>query len=195
MTIEGLFRNLPSLATRRLLLRPLTLEDAPAMFAYASDPEVTRYVTWPTHRSLDDSLAFLHSVIEAYRRDEIAPWGIVLGAIGGLIGTCGFVDCRSAHRRAELGYALGRCYWGQGYMTEAVRAVIAFSFDQLALNRIEALCEPPNVGSSRVMEKAGMTYEGLLRQYLCYQGRCRDLEIYSILRRDREPPLAPSTSP
>jgi ribosomal-protein-alanine N-acetyltransferase len=190
MTIDGLFRDLPPLHTARLLLRPLVLEDAPAMFAYASGPEVTRYVTWPAHRSADDSLAFLRSVIEAYDRDEVSPWGIVLRASGVLIGTCGFVDWQPAHQRAELGYALGRSYWGQGYMTEAAHAVVASGFAYLELNRIEALCEPPNVGSARVLEKVGMTYEGLLREYLCYQGRRRDLKVYSILRRDWVPPSA-----
>jgi ribosomal-protein-alanine N-acetyltransferase len=195
MTAEGVFRNLPPLRTERLLLRPLGLDDAAAMFAYASDPEVTRYVTWPAHRTVDDSLAFLHSVIEAYKRDEVAPWGVVLRAGGVLIGTCGFVDYQPARQRAELGYALGRLSWGQGYMSEAVRAVIAFGFNHLKLNRVEAMCEPPNIGSSRVMEKVGMTYEGLLREYLCYQGRCRDLKIYSILRREWSPPPPGATSP
>jgi ribosomal-protein-alanine N-acetyltransferase len=103
MTNEGLFQNLPSLSTRRLLLRPLVLEDAPAMFAYASDPEITRYVTWPAHRTLDDSLAFLQSVVDAYRQNQVAPWGVVLRSPGVLIGTCGFADYQPAHRSVANG--------------------------------------------------------------------------------------------
>jgi ribosomal-protein-alanine N-acetyltransferase len=184
--MEGLFRDLPVLHTERLRLRPLTEADAPAMFAYASDPVVRRYVTWPAHRSPEDSRDFIRSVLEAYRRDQVAPWAIVLRESDEAIGTGGFVDWEPQHRRAELGYALGRRYWGRGFMTEAVRSVIDLGFGRTALNRIEALCEPANVGSARVMEKLGMTYEGLLREYFCYQGRCRDLEIRSILRREWE---------
>jgi ribosomal-protein-alanine N-acetyltransferase len=192
MNLDGLFHRLPLLVTERLLLRPLTLEDVAAIFAYASDPEVARYVTWPAHRTVDDSLAFLQSVLDDYAADRVAPWGIVPRTTDEPIGTCGFVDWQPAHQRAELGYALARPSWGRGYMTEAVGAVISFGFEHMGLNRIEALCEPPNVGSSRVMEKLGMSYEGLLRSYMCYGGGCRDLKIYSILRHEwRTPPNRP----
>jgi RimJ/RimL family protein N-acetyltransferase len=86
--------------------------------------------------------------------------------------------------RAELGYWTGVPYWGQGYMTEAVRAVIAFGFDTLGLHRIQATAYPRNVGSWRVMEKAGMTYEGTLREFYVKNGVPEDARMYAVLRSD-----------
>jgi len=103
-----------------------------------------------------------------------------------MIGTCSFGSWERDHRRAEIGYVLNRRYWGQGYMTEVVRAIIAFGFRELGLNRIQARCEVPNIGSARVMEKAGMSFEGVLRQQLFEKGSYRDMKMYSILRSEWE---------
>jgi ribosomal-protein-alanine N-acetyltransferase len=88
------------------------------------------------------------------------------------------------HARAELGYAIGRAWWGQGLMTEAVVEAIRYGFEELGLNRIEARCLTYNIGSARVMEKAGMTYEGTIREQVFYKGSFDDLKLYSILRRE-----------
>ena len=185
---RGVFADLPELETERLLLRKMRLDDAEAMFAYASDPEVTRYVLWETHRSVVDSESFLRSATEGYERGDFGGWGVVLKDDGAFVGTCG-VDAGYApeHARAELGYVLSREHWGKGLMTEAVRAVIAFGFEQLSLNRIQARCIAENVASARVMEKAGMTHEGTLRESEFIKGAYRDIELYSILRREYRP--------
>jgi len=182
----GFFRNLPVLETERLILRPLTLGDVEDVYAYASDPEVARYTTWEAHRSVDDSRAFVEAQVKAYEEDQIAPWAMVLRETGRVIGTTGFVAWAPQHARAELGYAMGRSYWGRGLMTEAVRAVVACGFTQMELNRIEARCIPENRASARVMEKVGMRYEGLLREVMYSKGRFVDLCLYAILRRDWE---------
>lgn len=88
------------------------------------------------------------------------------------------------HGRGEIAYALNRAYWGNGYMPEAAAAVLAFGFDTLQLNRIEARCEVDNLPSERVMQKLGMQFEGVLRQHVQVQGRYRDLKLYSILREE-----------
>jgi [ribosomal protein S5]-alanine N-acetyltransferase len=180
------FEDLPELETERLLLRKLRLEDARAMFAYASDPEVTRYVLFDTHRSIEDSVAFLRFAVEGYERGDFGGWGVVLKDSGAFVGTCG-VDYGYApeHARAELGYVLAREHWGKGLMPEAVRAVIRFGFGRMELNRIQARCIAENTASARVMEKAGMTYEGTLREYELIKGAYRDMKFYSILRRER----------
>ena len=182
---ERVFADLPELETERLILRSMRLDDAEAMHAYASDPEVTRYVLWDTHRSIEDSESFLRLVTEGYARGDFGGWGIVLREDGAFVGTCG-LDAGYApeHARAELGYVLSREHWGKGLMTEAVRAVIAFGFEQLSLNRIEARCIAENTASVRVMEKAGMTYEGTLREREFIKGAYRDIKLYSILRRE-----------
>jgi [ribosomal protein S5]-alanine N-acetyltransferase len=182
---DGVFADLPELETERLVLRKMRLDDAEAMFAYASDPEVTRYVLWDTHRSIEDSESFLRSATEGYERGDFGGWGIVLKDDGAFVGTCG-VDAGYApeHARAELGYVLSREHWGKGLMPEAVRAVIAFGFEKLSLNRVEARCIAENTASARVMEKAGMTYEGTLREREFIKGAYRDIKLYSILRRE-----------
>ena len=88
------------------------------------------------------------------------------------------------HARGEIGYALARKYWGQGLMTEAVRAMLDYGFNTLHLNRIEARCDVENAGSWRVMEKVGMKFEGVLRQNIMLHGRARDARMYAILRED-----------
>jgi len=180
--IDEILKDLPTLETERLILRKMAPSDAEAVFAYASDPEVTRYVIWETHRSIEDSRAFLE--LESSKRESGGEpeWGIVYKGDHRFIGTCGIVSWDPDHARAELGYVLSRDYWGRGLMAEAVRAVISFGFQRMNLNRIEARCTAENAASARVMEKAGMTHEGTMRQREVIKGAYRDMELYAILR-------------
>lgn len=177
-----ILKDLPTLETDRLILRKMTPEDARAVFAYASDPEVTRYVIWETHRSIEDSRAFLDFAAGKYESGGEPDWGIVYKGDHRFIGTCGIVSWKPYHARAELGYALSRDYWGRGLMAEAVRAMISFGFDRMNLNRIEARCIAENAASARVLEKAGMLYEGTLRKRELIKGEHRDIKVYSVLR-------------
>lgn len=183
-TIPDLFCDLPTLVTPRLCLRKLTIADVDDVFAYASDPLVSRYTLWQTHRSRLDSERFIEAELAKYDCLQPASWAIVHQGASKVIGTCGFGFWHSAHARIEVGYALGRAYWGQGLMPEALQAVITFCFSALPLNRIEALCLVENHASARVMEKVGMRYEGLLREAFCHRGRYCDLKLYSILQSD-----------
>ena len=186
--IEDVFGDLPTLETERLVLRKMRLDDAADLFEYASDPEVSTYTTWGPHQSLDDSREFLTRILGLYENCELAEWGIVHKADAKFIGTCGFVDWSPYHSRAEIGYAMSRKYWGLGLMTEAARRVIAFGFENMQLNRVEARCMIENIGSARVMEKSDMSYEGILREHMYAKGQYDDLKIYSILRREWESP-------
>lgn len=183
--IGEVLKDLPTFETDRLILRKMTPDDVEAVFAYASDPEVTRYVSWETHLSIEDSRAFLDLATSKYRSGGEPDWGIVYKGDHRLVGTCGIVSWEPYHARAELGYALSRDYWGRGFMAEAVRAMISFGFNKMNLNRIEARCIAENVASARVMEKAGMLYEGTLRQRELIKGEHRDMKVYSILRDER----------
>lgn len=184
MTIADIFADLPVIETERLLLRRMTLEDADDLFAYAVDPEVSRFTTWSPPATIDDSRAFISAVIKRYERNDVAEWGVVHKSDGKFIGTCGFINWDTTHNRAEIAYALSRVYWKHGYMPEAVGAVIAFGFLQMELNRIEAKCVSENTGSAHVMEKNGMHKEGTLRQYMYAKGNYHDLDLYAILRSD-----------
>jgi RimJ/RimL family protein N-acetyltransferase len=180
--VREALKALPTLETDRLILRKMTLDDAEAIFAYASDPEVTRYVTWETHHSIEDSRAFLELALDKYESGGEPDWGIVYKGDHHFVGACGLVTWETVHARAEVGFVLSREYWGRGLMPEAVRALFSFGFDMMNLNRIEARCIAENVASARVMEKAGMTHEGTLRQREYIKGAHRDMKLYAILK-------------
>jgi ribosomal-protein-alanine N-acetyltransferase len=185
MQEQSIFANLPDLETERLILRRLTLEDAPSMFEYAADPEVPRYMTWDPHETIDDTYNFLQMVLPSYDDPltDVWTWGIVLKQTGRVVGGCSIWG-RGTNSRAELGYWIGRPFWGRGLVAEAAQAMIKLGFEQMDLNRIEARCFIENTASARVMEKCGMKYEGTLREQMLVKGRFRDCKLYAILRRD-----------
>jgi ribosomal-protein-alanine N-acetyltransferase len=173
---------LPVLETPRLILRSLSEDDAADVFAYASDPEVARFVPWEAHRSLEDSRRFIAGTLERAARGEPDTWGIVERASGKVIGTIRMGHLHPVHARADIGYVIGRAYWNRGLTTEAVRAVLRFGFAELRLNRIFAVCHVDNRASERVMQKAGMRYEGTLRGVALVKGVFEDRKLYAILQ-------------
>ncbi|HVZ37709.1 MAG TPA: GNAT family protein [Candidatus Kapabacteria bacterium] len=182
MANTSIFTDLPTLETERLILRPPRMEDDQAVFAYASDPVVSRHTVWETHRTIDDSRSFLAMMLEFLKHGEPASWAFEEKSTGLMIGTGGFGSWNQQHARAEIGYTLGRSWWNRGYTTEATRAIIGFGFSCLSLNRIEAYCFVENDASARVLLKCGMEYEGLLRERIHSKGAYRDLKVFSILR-------------
>ncbi len=181
MKIEDVFAKLPRLETDRLLLRKIEPWDEADMYAYCADPEVSRYTSWSAHPGIDYTRSFIEWLTGKYNDGQVAPWGIVEKASGTLIGTIGFVHWEPAHAKAELGYALSREYWNRGIMSEAVRRILSFGFETMGLIRIEARCLPDNTGSSRVMEKVGMSYEGRLRKQAAVKGKQEDMLLYSAI--------------
>ncbi|MGN0772148.1 MAG: GNAT family N-acetyltransferase [Christensenellales bacterium] len=148
------------LTTDRLILRPLTLQDAPSVFDnWASDDEVTKYLTWPTHRSVEDSTAYLTMCGSEYNKPDNYQWGIVLKDSGELVGNISVVGINSAWQEAELGWVLGRAWWGLEIMPEAAGKVIEFLFEQVGFKRIFAKYDTANAKSGRVMQKLGMKHE------------------------------------
>jgi ribosomal-protein-alanine N-acetyltransferase len=184
MQVSDIFGQFPVLETERTRLRKVTAEDAEAMFRYCADPEVSRYTTWYPHIAIDDTLGFIGHLANKYDKGELAPWGIEDKATSALIGTCGFVHWHTAHSSAELGYALSREYWNKGIMTEAAGEIVKFGFREMELARIEARCLVPNIGSAKVMEKLGMSYEGTMRKVVWNKGAHRDLKLYAIVKED-----------
>lgn len=172
------------LVSNRLVLRRITLDDAKDIFEYAADGEVSRFVTWEQHRSIEDTLAFLNIVIQKYNNKQPSEWAIVEKQSNKLIGMCGWVYVNENHRRAEIGYVLSRKYWNQGYMSEVVSQILEFGFNTLNLNRIEARCYAENTASERVMQKAGLRYEGLLREQMIIKGSNVDIKMYALLKKE-----------
>ncbi len=180
----GLFFTMPPLETDRLVLRRLEMNDAQDIFDYGRDPEVARHVLWEPYESVSECRGYIRTMQRRYRLGDPASWGVELKASGRVVGTIGYMWYQEEHGSAEVGYSLAREQWGRGLMTEALKAVIAHSFETLHLNRLEAQHELTNPASGRVMQKCGMTYEGTLRQRLRNKGRYVDVALYAILRSD-----------
>ena len=184
MNVKDFFGDLPTLRTKRLVLRKLSLDDARDMFAYASNPQMTRFTTWDAHRSIDDSRAFLAQALNKYENGQAMDWGIVDAATNQVIGTCGLTNFSEQHQRGDLGYGIAVPYWGKGYMTEAARAAIDCAFRMLPMNRLQSCCNVHNIGSARVMEKLGMIHEGTFRQFFRFRDQPHDVKWYSLLRNE-----------
>jgi [ribosomal protein S5]-alanine N-acetyltransferase len=171
------------LETDRLLLRPATQADAESIFqTFAQDPEVTRYTTWRPHTSIAQTLEFLAGCEQAWHADRRFPYGITLKGSDSAIG---LLEIRLEDFKAELGYGIGKAYWGKGYSTEAARTLIDWALAQPSIYRVWAVCDVDNIGSRRVMEKTGMQREGILRKEIIHPNistEPRDCYLYSIVK-------------
>lgn len=181
-----------SIETERLVLRRFSVRDAEAMYQnWASDPEVTRYLTWPAHAGVETSKAVLSDWAASYARKNCYQWAIVLKDRGDEpIGSIGAVDMNEEISKVQIGYCLGRAWWHQGIMSEALKAVMEFFFDTVGVNRVEGRHDPRNPHSGMVMEKCGMRYEGTLRSAdRNNQGIC-DACWYALLKSERSIPAS-----
>lgn len=171
------------LSTERLILRRYTVEDAESMYNnWASDDEVTKYLTWPTHTSVEVTKTVLAAWIKQYKKHDYYHWGIVLKETDELIGDIAVVRINEKTKTAMLGYCMGSKWWGRGIMPEAGKTVVKYLFEEIGCNRIEAAYDKNNPKSGRVMQKIGMQYEGTLRAAgYCNQGVIDEV-FYSILK-------------
>lgn len=174
------------LETERLILRKVTLNDAQDMYNnWGSDPLVSRYVTWETHKSVEDSLEFIKFLEESYTKDNTYQWLVVLKENNTPIGTVGGVRVDEKNNTIEIGYCYGRNYWNKGYATEALKKVITFLFEEVEVETIYARHLTENPASGKVMEKSGLTYEGILRKrILDKEQKMKDIASYSITKED-----------
>lgn len=175
------------LETERLILRRYEPADADAMYRnWASDPEVTKYLMWPTHESVSVSRAVMDSWVKNYADEKYYQWAIVLKENGEKpVGDIAVVQQNEQTDTVHIGYALGRAYWHKGIMSEALKAVMDFMFDVVGANRVESRHDPRNPHSGGVMRKCGMQYEGTLRSAdWNNQGIC-DACYYALLKQDR----------
>ncbi|KYG29374.1 GCN5 family acetyltransferase [Alkalihalobacillus trypoxylicola] len=184
MRVQDIYGDLPEIKTERLRLRKWKKEDLESLYAYGSNENVTKYVTWDTYSSYDDAERFIEQILQQYEQQQISPWAIEWRKTGDVIGNVDFVNWNIQDRRAELGYVLNESYWNKGVMTEAVKALIQFGFEKMNLVRLEAKCFEENIGSAKVMEKSGMLYEGKMRKYKYIKGIHQNIKIYSILKED-----------
>jgi RimJ/RimL family protein N-acetyltransferase len=171
------------LKTERLRLRKAKLADAEAIFRqYAQDPEVTRYVSWRAHRNLDETREYVQMCLLAWDVGKAFHWVIESAEDKQVMG---MIIARVNAEKWELGYVLARAYWRQGYMTEALKAIIAWALKQKEIHRVWAVCDVDNLASARVMEKIGMAREGILKRWSLHPNLSdepRDSFCYAITK-------------
>ena len=169
--------------TPRLQLRKPVLADAEAIFRqYAQDTEVTKYLTWEPNSKVEETREFVRMCLQSWQEGRSFHWAIVRKKDRQLLG---MITARVEGHKWELGYVLARPYWGRGYMTEAVTALIDWALKQPLIYRIWSVCDLDNPASARVMEKAGMRCEGVLRRWSVHPNigpTPRDSYCYSITK-------------
>lgn len=174
--------------TERLVLREFQKTDWKEVQAYASDPEVVRFMNWGPNTE-EETRRFVQGSI-AYQREKPRvkySLAVVIRDLNRLIGGCGIYESNPDNSEGWIGYCLNRQSWGQGYATEAARALLEFGFRHLNLHRIFATCDPVNTASAQVMEKIGMQFEGRLRENMSAKGKWRDSLLYAMLDHEWKP--------
>lgn len=171
----------PSLTTERLLLRPLTLADAPEVQRLAGAREIAATTAAIPHPYPDGAAeAWIETHAGRFDRGEAAVFAVTRRAHGAMLGVVG-LEINAEMQRAELGYWIGKPYWNQGYCSEAAAAVVRFALFDLGLQRVFACHFSGNPASGRVMQKVGMRHEGTLRRHTLKWGEVHDLEMYGLL--------------
>jgi RimJ/RimL family protein N-acetyltransferase len=184
-------KDWPLLRTQRLLLRPFNSEDASEVRALAGDKDIastTSAIPHPYEAGLAEAWIATHD--QAFQQGKSVVLAITLPATDRVIGAMG-LEINQEHRRAEIGYWVGKPYWNNGYCTEAVHALLQYGFGVLGLDRIYAYHFTRNPASGRVMQKANMKHEGRMRQHLLKWGVREDMEVYGILRVEFTPASGP----
>lgn len=175
-------KEFPIIETERLMLRQVTTTDAADMFDYLSDEDVVKPMGLDPFQTVKDVWDEIEWYTSIYEEGTGIRWGITLKDSGKVIGSCGFLNRIPKHYRAEVGYELSKDHWGQGIASEALEAVVKYGYHHLQLERIEALIEPENVPSQKLVERQGFLREGLLRHYEFARGKFDDLYMYSIIK-------------
>jgi [ribosomal protein S5]-alanine N-acetyltransferase len=178
------WEHLPTIDTSRLSLRSISAEDVDDFYKIYSNAEVMRYWSTPPLPNRDAASKLISEIHEGLKRRELLKWGIALRTDDTLIGSVTLFHPDFTHRRTEIGYALGRSYWGQGYMQETLKAVLSYAFETLNFHRIEADVDPRNTASVRTLERLGFQREGYLRERWQVNGEIQDAYFYGLLRPD-----------
>jgi ribosomal-protein-alanine N-acetyltransferase len=177
------FSPFPNLETERLLLRRVDANDINEIFALRSNPETMKYIPRPLVKTDEDALEHIAMIDSKIDSNEGINWAITLKDNPKLIGVIGHYRIKPENYRAELGYMLLPEYHGKGIVSEAVKEAVKYGFQVMKLNSLEAIIDPDNHASAKVLEKNGFVKEAHLKEYEFYEGRFLDTVIYSILNK------------
>ncbi|MGZ4038931.1 MAG: GNAT family N-acetyltransferase [Bacteroidia bacterium] len=175
------FNPFPVIETERLLLREITLADAPDFFLLRSDKETMKYIGKPLHQTVADTEALIQIIIDRVKTNAAINWGISLKEDPKFLGSISYHDITKEHFRAEVGYMLHPSYRKKGITNEALKAVLDFGFAKLKLHSIEAKINPSNTASANLLKKHGFVKEAYFKQNYFFEGSFQDTEIYSLL--------------
>lgn len=173
----------PELSTPRLFLRQLDEGDTDDLFVMRSDEEVMRYVPRPVATSPSDALALIRLVNGMISQNKSITWGITLQGINKVIGTIGFVNFIPEHFRAEVGYMLNPAFQKQGFMQEALTAILDYGFNTLNVHSVQAIVDPDNAASIALLERMHFIREGHFKEDFFYGGKFLDSVYYGLVKK------------
>lgn len=177
------FTPFPNLETERLLLRRVNESDVNEVFALRSNPETMKYIPRPLVKTIDDAFEHIAMINAKIENNEGINWAITYKGSPKLIGILGHYRIKPEHHRAEIGYMLHKEHNGKGIITEAVQEVVKYGFNEMKLHSIEAIIDPENFGSEKVLQKCGFIKEAHFKENEFFEGRFIDSVIYSILNK------------
>lgn len=180
--------KLPTIEAQRVTLRHLEESDTDSLFEIFSDPEALRYWSSPPFKERVEAEKLLAEIHDNFRQKELFQWGIARRSDDQIIGTSTLFRFDDQSRRAEIGYILNRRFWGNGFIGEALTALIGFAFEKMNLHRIEADIDPRNSASVNVVERLGFQKEGLLRERWIVGDEIQDTLFYGLLESDWKKP-------
>ena len=182
--LELNFNPFPVLETERMILRQYMDNDAEALFSFRSNPQAMHFVPRPLHQSTEDALKMIAQITDNIVANTAIGWAVELKESGKVIGSVSFHRIEKEHHRGEIGYMIHPDYWGKGLVTEAAAAAVHYGFTGLRFHSIEAIIDPDNVASARVLEKLNFVKEAHFKENFVQNGRFTDTAIYSLLRAD-----------
>ena len=178
------FSPFPNLETERLLLRRVVATDVKEIFALRSNPETMKYIPRPLLKTDEDALEHIVMIDTKIEANEGINWAITLKDSPKLIGIIGHYRIKLEHYRAEIGYMLLPEFHGKGIVSEALQEAVNYGFNVMKLHSIEAVINPDNKASAKVLEKNKFFKEAHLKEYEFFEGRFLDTVIYSILNKN-----------
>lgn len=180
--LEPNFNPFPELQTERLFFRKLTLEDREAIFEIRSNPDVMKYIPRPVAQTLGDATSHIESVLTLLQDNNGISWAMEEKQSKCLIGTIGFWRIEKENHRAEIGYVLNPKWQNKGIMHEALSVMIPYAFQQLQLHSIEAIIDPDNIASAKLLEKNNFRREGFFKENCFFEGKFLDAAVYSLVK-------------
>lgn len=180
------FTPFPNLETERLVLRQLKPEDDNEIFSLRSDERVNKYILRTKAKSIEDAQEFIIKINKAISNNESIYWAIALENNSKLIGTIMYWNISKENLRAEIGYELHPDYQGKGLMQEAFSKVVEFGFDKIGLHSIEALVDPYNFASIKLLERNNFLKEAHFKENIFHDGKFLDTVIYSLINKAKE---------